>query len=264
MARASNIDDSWMLFSDAVDQLFMKYGASHHAANALKSEALAGTIGAIADGAVEISKADFNGKGEIVARHKDWPIPPDVWQGVPVFHSLANDWVTSSFTSIIGNGPTGRRAIQLAGVRLDAKMIQKLVGRLADREVDTLEGMQRRLTPSPFRLAASANGSGSISVQPIAPVVELDKGGTPLDSEKWANLVGVLGGYFAYRELKPNTKVGSFYTELANYAATIGVAIPSLATATPAIKRVIVWSAAPHDASGHPLSDKDGNLLAPD
>lgn len=87
-----------------------------------------------------------------------------------------------------------------------------------------------------------------------------DKGGKPLNSALWGNLVGVITAYIASNDIMDGTRAGELHAALDDYAAKIGVDIPARTTALPALKLALKWSAAPHEG-GKPLRDKDGRAL---
>jgi hypothetical protein len=180
-------------------------------------------------------------RGSHGSRHTDtivdWEVDKRVWIGTSEnsSFSLFRDCYTSRAPGI------GFNAVELVGISYRRG---QLLDFLDIQESET----ERMVSSSPTHIA------NEVSSPPM-------KGGAPLDSEKWSNLVGVIAGYLMLHELKAEMKPGTLYKELSDYAAKIGASIPSKTTAIDAIKRALKWSAAQHDANGQPLIDKDGKPL---
>ncbi|MDP4540149.1 hypothetical protein Q9K01_10970 [Qipengyuania sp. DY56-A-20] len=169
---------------------------------------------------------DFSG---MKATKVDWEIAPDIWKGDLTNSRLSLDGDTYS-TRAMG---TGFKAVKLTGLKYDADGIAR-----AFPGTDAGEGTPER-----------------------APEPESDKGGRPLDSVKWGNLVGILGPFFLARDIGNETK-GQLYTKVEDYAAKLGVEIPSRGAALPAFDKLVKWAAAvQNDTSGNPTSGTDGKPL---
>lgn len=124
----------------------------------------------------------------------------------------------------------------------------------APEEGDRLLAGYDRLAPSPAAVTF-------VEAEQPAQVAEVDRGGKPLEAEKWSNLVGVMAAALHHQDLKPGLKKGQLYQQLEAYADLIGATIPSRTTAIPAMAKALKWVDAPHDSNGRPEQDKDGNPI---
>lgn len=90
--------------------------------------------------------------------------------------------------------------------------------------------------------------------------VKSNGGGRPVDAEKWGNLVAVLGAYAINSDIGL-MKPGSLHGKLSDYAAKVGLGIPSVSVARPALKLALDMLHRDHSSNGQPMFDADGNLL---
>lgn len=199
--------------------------SGHHTEAKLLPKLRAGQIRAIA------------GNAELTLRHRhgrkletDWSIPSEVWvvDGNTSYFDLSSDKLvracaTGEFNKIDCSYLLFERAPVLSALEIEDRTGE------ADRYETALEAK--------------------------------DKGGAPVDSEKWANLVALMAAYQLNRDIDTSLKPGTLYSRLADYASEIGATIPSKTTALPAMKLVLEWCKIPHDNHGRPTADKNGKPL---
>lgn len=223
-------DRDWIKAKDAAHLLFQS--GSPMAVNRRMIDPLKyGRIeGRALDGTLEHRRT---GHREVV---KDWIVPARVW---------SDRWDQSSMILFEGSYSTRDYASGYAHVKLSG---------LAFDRAQFLEYFDIDASPPPPARA-----------QPCSEATEADskdKGGAPLDSEKWSNFaaVAVMIQHHA-GPVHKGMKKAQVYKMIADYADSMDLEIPSDRTVSNALDRMKWLSGLKHGADGQPAFDDDGRPL---
>jgi hypothetical protein len=133
----------WMLFSEAIDRLYTKYGSSADAANALRAKGLSGAIVTKADRIVKLADVDFMGRGgRLVEQKRDCLLDAGEWNAVEPFTSIESRWRTSSFSTTCWEGAS-HVAFHFTDIRFDAEAVERLESELPNAPLAITEQLQR-------------------------------------------------------------------------------------------------------------------------
>jgi hypothetical protein len=162
----------------------------------------------------------------------DWIVPKEVWKGSgdDGAFDLNNDYFSNR------SYETGYRSVRLTGLSFDkAEIIEYF---------DIEEAPVPRSPPVVFDDATK------------------DKGGAALDSEKWANFAAIAVVLQHHAGLvHKGMKKAQVYSQIADYASSLDLAIPSDTGVSKAFDKMKQLSGLKHSADGQPMFDDHGQPI---